>query len=81
MQWNLHRAMLNSYYVIIRGYDPYLIIAEGGGFFAHDPTNDLEKEDVEGVLAYFEEVEDYLKCQEINSFIKTQWNLENIKKK
>ncbi len=49
MKFNLHRAMLNSYYVIIRGYDPYLVMSKGEGFFAHDPPNDLEKEDVEGV--------------------------------
>lgn len=81
MKWNLHRAMLNSYYVIIRGYDPYLIIAKGGGFFAHDPTGDLDKEEVEGVLIYFEEEEDYAKCQEINDFIKQRWSLENTNQK
>jgi|TARA_R100000084_G_C4651599_1_gene150068 hypothetical protein len=73
--------MLNSYYVIIRGYDPYLIMSKGRGFFAHDPTNDLEKKDVEGVLIYFEEEEDYIKCQEINNFIKEKWSLENTKQK
>ena len=81
MNWNLHRAMLNSYYVIIRGYDPYLMMLKGRGFFAHDPTNDLEKKDVEGVLIYFEEEEDYIKCQEINNFIKEKWSLENTKQK
>jgi|TARA_R100000664_G_C2753712_1_gene141151 hypothetical protein len=73
--------MLNSYYVIIRGYDPYLMMSKGRGFFAHDPTNDLEKKDVEGVLIYFEEEEDYIKCQEINNFIKEKWSLENTKQK
>ena len=81
MKWNLHRAMLNSYYVIIRGYDPYLIITKGGGLFAHDPTGDLDKEEVEGVLIYFEEEEDYAKCQEINDFIKQRWSLENTNQK
>mgnify|MGYP003141786331 CR=1 FL=1 len=81
MNWDLQRAMLNSYYVIIRGYDPFLIIQKGRGFFAHDPSEDLLKEDIEGVLEYFEEVEDYVKCSEISEFIKERWNLENIKKK
>tara|TARA_R110002012_G_scaffold218587_2_gene389908 strand:- start:9802 stop:10107 length:306 start_codon:yes stop_codon:yes gene_type:complete len=81
MNWNLHRAMLNSYFVIIRDYDPYLLMKNNSGFFAHDPTSSLNKEDVEGVLSYFEEEEDYVKCKEINNFIKTKWSLENIKKK
>jgi len=81
MNWSLHRAMLNSYFVIVRGYDPYLMMSKGGGFFAHDPTSELEKEDVEGVLTYFEEEEDYMKCEEINNFIKQKWSLENTNQK
>ena len=81
MDWNLHRAMLNSYYVIIRGYDPLLIIHKGRGFFAHDPSEDLLQDDIEGVLEYFEEQEEYDKCIEISEFIKEKWNLDNIKKK
>ena len=81
MDWDLHRAMLNSYYVIIRDYDPYLIITKGRGFFAHDPSSELVLYDIEGLLEYFEEKEDYVKCQEIKNFINERWNLENIKKK
>ena len=42
---------------------------------------ELEKEDVEGVLTYFEEEEDYMKCEEINNFIKQKWSLENTNQK
>ena len=70
--------MLNSYFVIIRGYDPFLIINKGRGFFAHDPSTDLDIYDLEGMLIYFEEQEDYTKCIEINEFIKETWNLDNI---
>tara|TARA_R100001463_G_scaffold76672_10_gene130888 strand:+ start:11343 stop:11513 length:171 start_codon:yes stop_codon:yes gene_type:complete len=56
-------------------------MSKGGGFFAHDPTSELEKEDVEGVLTYFEEEEDYMKCEEINNFIKQKWSLENTNQK
>ena len=77
----LQRAMLNSYNVIIRGYDALLIITKGGGFFAHNPGEDLEKEDLLGILEYFEEYEDYIKCAELKDFIKNKWNLENTNKK
>ena len=47
----------------------------------HAPSSEVEKEDVENLLLYFEEEEDYTKCQEIKQFIDKKWNLENIKKK
>lgn len=71
--WNLNQAMINSYYVIIRDYDPLLIIDEGIGFFAHNPGEELERFDVEGLLEYFEEEEDYKKCREIKEFIENRW--------
>ena len=81
MDIDIHKAMLNSYYSIIRDYDPILLIRRGNGVFMHDPSSELEKEDVDDLLLYFEEEEDYVKCQEIKEFIDKKWNLENTKKK
>ena len=81
MEIDVHQAMLNSYYSIIRDYDPILLITRGKGLFMHDPSSEVEMEDVENLLLYFEEEEDYTKCQEIKQFIDKKWNLENIKKK
>lgn len=81
MDWDLDTAMMNSYNVIIRQYDPFLIIIYGESIFAHNPSEQLELYDVESVLAYFEAEEEYDKCREISDFIKEKWNLENIKQK
>ena len=80
-RFQTQRAFLNSYNVIIRGYDALLIITQGGGYFAHNPGEGLDKEDLLGMLDYFEEQEDYVKCEEINNFINKRWNLETTKKK
>ena len=81
MDIDIHQAMLNSYYLIIRDYDPFLLITHGEGVFAHDPSGELDREDVENLLLYFEDEEDYDKCKEIVEFINKTWSLEHTKKK
>ena len=81
MDWDLKTAMLNSYNLIIRGYDPILYIKSGEGLFAHNPSEDLQRDDVEGMLEFFEEEEDYVRCIEIKNFINKRWNSESINKK
>ncbi|QDP61309.1 MAG: hypothetical protein Unbinned1524contig1000_66 [Prokaryotic dsDNA virus sp.] len=71
--WSLEKAMQNSYDVIIRQYDAVLIIEKGGGWFAHDPSSELELEDVLGVLEYYEGEEEFIKCKELNEFIKNHF--------
>jgi len=80
-EWDLDTAMNNSYNLIFRGFDPFLIIFNDNGWFAHDPSEDVRQEDLEGMLEYYEEIEDYSKCREIKNYINKKWNLENIKKK
>ena len=80
-EWDLDRAMLNSYNLIFRGYDPFLIIHSQQGWFAHDPSEKVQIEDLEGMLEYYEDLEDYIKCKEIQEYINKKWNLENTKKK
>ena len=70
----LLQSMVNSYNVIIRGYDPILMIRRGKGYFAHNPKEELDKEEVLGILEFFEEEEDYMKCVELDNFIKERWN-------
>jgi|TARA_E500000305_G_C4000409_1_gene226996 hypothetical protein len=81
MNIDVHKAMLNSYYLIIRDYDPFLLITQGDGVFAHNPSGELDREEVENMLLYFEDEEDYDKCREIVEFIDRTWSLENTKKK
>ena len=48
---------------------PFLIITHGRGWFGHDPTGVLDVKDVESVLYYFEDMEDYEKCIELKKVI------------
>jgi hypothetical protein len=67
--FDLDIAMENSYNVIVRGFDPFIIISEGPGWFAHDPTDNLNPIDVQGILYYFEEEEDFERCIELKNII------------
>ena len=78
-RWDIDIAMNNSYNVIVNQYDAFLIIKTGKGWFAHNPREELNIEDVYGILEYFEDQEDFDKCKELNKIIK--WNLEIIKEK
>tara|TARA_R100001509_G_scaffold152105_1_gene111949 strand:+ start:591 stop:833 length:243 start_codon:yes stop_codon:yes gene_type:complete len=68
-EWDLDIAMMNSYNIIVKGYDPFVIISDGDGWFAHDPTKELNPLDVEYILYYFEDNEDYEKCIELKKII------------
>ena len=46
MEIDVHQAMLNSYYSIIRDYDPILLITRGKGLFMHDPSSELECQEI-----------------------------------
>tara|TARA_R100000541_G_scaffold2021_3_gene7439 strand:+ start:7181 stop:7429 length:249 start_codon:yes stop_codon:yes gene_type:complete len=61
----VHKAMLNSYNLIIN--DIYIDVKNisKDGWFAHDVNNPLKKDVLENMLEYFMEVEEYEKCQDI----------------
>ena len=65
----LHVAFLNSYDVIINGIPPEVITNTDVGVFIHNPSLPAQKRDVEDLLKYFEETEDYDKCIKIKSYI------------
>ena len=72
-KWDIKIAMENSYNVLIKQYDVFIIIQGGRGWFAHDPSSDTQLEDVLGILEYYEEEEDYIKCRELNELIKNKF--------
>ena len=66
-EWDLDTAMINSYNVIVRNFDPFLSsLMEGVGL---SMTGVLDVKDVESVLYYFEDMEDYEKCIELKKVI------------
>jgi hypothetical protein len=65
----LHIAFLNSYDVILNGIPPEDITNTDVGVFIHNPSLPAKKKDVEDLLKYFEEIEDYDKCIKIKSYI------------
>ena len=73
MDIEVHRAMVNSYRVIIQGYDPAIIIEKSEGWFIHHPADKIEKITLEVLLEYFEEEEDYDRCVSIRNFIEKEW--------
>ena len=55
-----------QYNVIKIQYDVFILIQSGNGWFAHDPSGDLILEDLLGILEYYEEEEDFIKCKRLN---------------
>jgi hypothetical protein len=70
----LHIAFLNSYEVIINGIPPETITNTDVGIFIHNPSLPARKKDVEDLLKYFEETEDYDKCIKIKSYLNEKTN-------
>ena len=73
----LHIAFFNSYDVILNGIPPEDITNTDVGVFIHNPSLPAKKKDVEDLLKYFEEIEDYDKCIKIKSYI-NQWTKNGI---
>lgn len=69
VDWDLDIAMDNSYNVIVKGYDPFLIIYSKRGWFAHDPSQPLEEHEVVSMLYHYEDKEEYDKCVELKKVI------------
>ena len=66
---NVHEAMLNSYDVAVNKIDAEDIVDRHNGWFAHDITAPITKYDLEGLLIYFEDEEDYERCIKIRDLI------------
>jgi len=73
MEIDIHTAMLNSYRVIIQKQEPEDIISTELGMFAHDPTDEVKENVIQGILEYFEDEEDYEKCIKIRNYINERW--------
>lgn len=62
---SVHLAMLNSYEIITYEVPFSEIKIKDAEFFAHDITKKVKLEDIENLLFYFEEIEDYEKCSRL----------------
>lgn len=65
----IHIAFINSYDVIILGKKPLDMLNGETGWFAHNPKGKPTKDEIDGMLNYFELIEDYEKCLEIKTYI------------
>ncbi len=62
----VHEAFRNSYEVVINKQDPYKFIAKVGDVvFVHDIQKDLTIEQVQHMISYWEDFEEYEKCHEV----------------
>ena len=69
----LHYAMVNSFNIIILGYDWEEIIDGRYPYFAHSIAKRVpNKNEINNILKYFIEVEYYEKCIAIKTYIKDQ---------
>lgn len=75
MKWSdeelLDISMRNSYDVIINNVDAGEIVITDFGYFAHDFTRPLRKAEVTNMLYYFQSIEEYEKCIEIQKLLET----------
>lgn len=66
---NIHFAMLNSYDVIVNGVDVEDIMGTTMPFIAHNPFGDIKESDVQGMIDYFEEQEEYERCIKLKEIL------------
>lgn len=67
---DIHEAMLNSYDVLINKIDYEDVIERNNGWFAHDVLSPITVYNLENILIYFEDEEDYERCIGIRDYIK-----------
>lgn len=65
----IHIAFINSYAVIIRDKKAEELLKGETGWFAHNPKGKPTRDEMDGLLEYFETIEDYEKCSEIKRYI------------
>jgi len=70
---NREVAVRNSYEVIINNKDAIELLGEDEGYFIHLPFEPLNKDVLDDMLEFFEEVEEYEKCIKIKKYMTTQF--------
>ena len=66
LYYRIYEAYKNSYEVLIENKDPYRHIHnEGDVVFAHDIEEPLDVEQVQLMISYWEEFEEYEKCAKL----------------
>jgi|TARA_B110000977_G_scaffold4598_1_gene6534 CRISPR/Cas system-associated protein Csm6 len=66
----IHIAMTNSFKVIILGDDWEDLMSHNNNYLAHNPAKRLPNiKDLENILEYFIEQEDYRKCASLKKYI------------
>jgi len=66
---NIHFAMLNSYDVIVNGIEVEDVMGTSMPFIAHNPFGDIKESDVQGMIDYFEEQEEYERCIKLKEIL------------
>lgn len=70
----VHVGMINSYNLLLEKVTINQIIEAGIGLFAHVPDEEVEMENVEFILYYFQEKEMFEHCAELLNYIKDNFN-------
>lgn len=70
----IHVGMLNSYNLITDKATFEEIILAGIGVFAHQPDEEIEKENVELIIKYFQSFEMFEYCAELKEYISKNYD-------
>ena len=68
----IHIGMINSYNVLTKKAKFVDVVESSVPLFAHLMDGGLRKKDIDMMIEYFKEIEEYEKCIEL-SFISTEW--------
>lgn len=77
---SLHVGMINSYNLLTEKASFRDIVDSGVGVFAHMPDEDIVKENVEFIIYYFQELQMFEYCAELNLFVKENFNKDGSRK-
>jgi len=67
-------SMINSFNLITEKATIEDIIYSGIGIFAHIPNEDIDEEDVNVMISYFEKLDMYEHCSELINYINDEYN-------
>jgi hypothetical protein len=70
----IYVSMINSFNLITEKATIEEIIYSGIGIFAHIPNEDIDEEDVNILISYFESRDMYEYCSELIDFINEEYN-------
>ena len=70
-------AYNNSFNVIILGYDWEDIVSGSSPFFVHNPAKKYPRRgDIQNLIDYFIEQEEYLKCKNLKEYLEREYETE-----